>query len=133
MIELFEVAPQADEFCALRVAAGMSPKDVSAAALALPLSLYAVCLRDAQRLVGMGRVVGDGLHVQVTDIAVHPDYQGQGLSRTIMESIMRYIATLAPGTGVSLFADVDWLYQKFGFTVPTKSTGMYLTTWPTGG
>jgi len=42
---------------------------------------------------------------------------------------MEYIATLPTGTGVSLFADVDWLHQKFGFSVPTKSAGMYLTTW----
>ena len=130
MIELFEVAPHPEEFCALRVAAGLSPKDLTAAASALPLSLYAVCLRDGHRLVGMGRVVGDGLHVQVTDIAVHPDHQGRGLSRMIMESIMGYISTLPPSTGVSLFADVDWLYQKFGFTVPTESTGMYLTALP---
>ena len=56
-IEMFEVPPQAEEFCALRVAAGLSPKDETAAAIALQRSLYAVCLRDEQRLVGMGRVV----------------------------------------------------------------------------
>lgn len=126
MIEVTEVPPAPDEFCALRVAAGLSPRDLVAAETALPRSLHAVSVRDDGRLVGMGRVVGDGLHVQVVDIAVHPDYQGQGLSRLVLDSIMAYISSLPITSGVSLFADVDWLYQKYGFAEPQHSTGMFL-------
>ena len=100
--------------------------DPEAAVDALPKSLFAITLRDEGQLVGMGRVVGDGLHVQVVDIAVHPDAQGQGLSRIIMEAIMEFIDSLPPSTIVNLFADIDWLYQKFGFVVPEHTTGMSL-------
>lgn len=130
MIERFEQVPGVDEYCALRIATGLSAMDPVAAATALPRSLFAVCLRDGERLVGMGRVVGDGLHVQVTDIAVSPELQGRGLSRMVLDSVMAYIATLPRSTLVSLFADVDWLYQKYGFAPAEHSIGMFLYTWP---
>jgi len=131
--EVIEAVPDVDEFCDLRIAAGLSAMDRTAAAAALPRSLHAVTIRLDGRLVGMGRVVGDGLHVQVTDIAVHPDHQKRGLSRTVMESIVRYLHSLPASTIVTLFADVDWLYDKFGFAVPTASTGMMLRRDPAPG
>ncbi len=118
--------PAVDEYCDLRVATGLSAMDREAALAALPRSLHAVTIRDGERLVAMGRVVGDGLHVQVVDIAVAPDLQGNGLSRTVMEDIMAFIDTLPRSTIVNLFADIDWLYQKFGFVVPDHTTGMSL-------
>ena len=130
MTDVVLEAPAPGEYCALRVAAGLSPKDLAAAEVALPRSLHAVCLRDDGRLIAMGRVVGDGLHVQVVDIAVDPGHQGQGLSRLVMASIMGFLATLPRSTTVSLFADVDWLYGKFGFGEPESSTGMMLRDWP---
>ena len=118
--------PGVDEYCDLRIATGLSAMDRHAAVEALPRSLHAVTVRDGDRLVAMGRVVGDGLHVQVVDIAVAPDRQGEGLSRTVMENIMGFIETLPDSTIVNLFADIDWLYQKFGFVVPEHTTGMSL-------
>lgn len=118
--------PEVDEYCDLRIATGLSAMDRAAAHTALPRSLHAVTIRDRERLVAMGRVVGDGLHVQVVDIAVAPDRQGEGLSRTVMEDIMGFIDTLPRSTIVNLFADIDWLYQKFGFVVPEHTTGMSL-------
>ncbi len=120
-----EEIPSAEEYCQLRQVCGLSPKDVAAAQVALPRSLLAITVRNDKRLIGMGRVVGDGLHVQIVDIAVHPDFQKRGISRKILERIMEYINTRAPQcAGVSLFADVDWLYQKFGFQKPQNSLGM---------
>ena len=126
-ISLSETIPAVEEFCELRIAVGLSAMDPAAAVEALPRSLHAVTLRDgAGVLVAMGRVVGDGLHIQVVDIAVSPDAQGQGLSRLIMENIMAFVATLPDSTLVNLFADIDWLYQKFGFAIPEHTTGMTL-------
>ena len=125
-IKVIEEVPGAKEYCSLRVECGLSPKTVEAAEVGLPRSLFSVCLRDAEgSLVAMGRIVGDGLHVQVVDIAVSPKYHKQGLSRTIMEKIKNFIDTQIPKCAVaSLFADVDWLYQKFGFEHPKNSVGM---------
>jgi predicted GNAT family N-acyltransferase len=125
-VEIAAALPTVDEYCELRIITGLSAMDPVAAVEALPRSLHVVTLREDGRLVGMGRVVGDGLHVQVVDIAVHPDSQGQGLSRMIMDNIMEFIETLPRSTIVNLFADIDWLYQKFGFVVPEHTTGMSL-------
>lgn len=111
----------------MRIRCGLSAMDEAAAAAALPRSLFAVTIRDAGELVGMGRVVGDGLHVQVVDIAVTPDRQGSGLSRIVLDEIGRYLLDLPASTVISLFADVDWLYGKYGFTTPRQSAGMFLT------
>jgi len=125
-MQIEDKIPDPTEYCALRVASGLSAMSLDAAIFGLSKSLYAVTLRQDGRLIGMGRVVGDGLHVQVVDIAVDPEFQGKGLSRQIMERIMAFIDEKVPKCAVvSLFADVDWLYQKFGFVKPQKSQGMF--------
>lgn len=117
--------PTPEEYCGLRAATGLSPMTKDAAERGLPNSLYSVTVRSSEELVGMGRVVGDGLHVQVVDIAVLPAFQGRGISRIIMESIMGFIDRDVPRCAVvSLLADVDWLYHKFGFEKSRRSTGM---------
>lgn len=77
----------------------------------------------------MGRIVGDGRYnFEVVDIAVDPQYQGQGLGRQIMENIMAFLNRNAPeGSYISLVADVPELYEKFGFNkCSPKSEGVYL-------
>jgi GNAT superfamily N-acetyltransferase len=126
MVDVRHEIPAALEYCSLRVDSGLSPMDPDAAMEALPRSLFAVTVRDGGELIGMGRVVGDGLHVQVVDIAVHPSRQGEGLSRLVLDEIVRFLLDLPDRTVISLFADVDWLYDKYGFAVPSGSTGMFL-------
>lgn len=120
--------PTSSEYCHLRKITGLSPKTIEAADVGLPRSLYAITLRDGEQLIGMGRVIGDlGCHVQITDIAVHPDYQGQKLSKVIMDNIMNFVMKECHRCAfVNLFADVGYLYQKYGFVNSVKSQGMYL-------
>ena len=98
----------------------------------MPNSLYAVCVRSGDRLIGMGRVVGDdGLNFEIVDMAVHPEFQRQGLGLRIMHRLMTWLHDSAPDTAyVSLIADhgAPALYKKFGFemTAPV-SQGMALT------
>jgi len=125
-IEITETIPSPEEYCGMRKACGLSEKTLEAAKKGLPRSLYAVSLRSSGKLIGTGRIVGDGLHVQVVDIAVHPDFQKRGLSKQILQRIVAYAETQVPKCAVvSLFADVDWLYEKFGFGKPERSVGMF--------
>ena len=126
MVEVVREVPEALEYCALRVESGLSPMYLDVAKESLPRSLFAVTVRDGGRLIGMGRVVGDGLHVQVVDVAVHPSRQGEGLSRLVLDEIVRFLLGLPDRTIISLFADIDWLYGKYGFAAPAASTGMFL-------
>lgn len=128
-ISVIAKTPDPDTYLNLRAAGGLSPYEREAAEIGLKNSLYSVMLFDAAKPVGMGRLVGDrGLFVQVTDIVVHPDYQGRGLGQKIMAALVKHIETeLPPSIYVSLIADVpaNRLYEKFGFreTAPA-SLGM---------
>ncbi|WP_430389450.1 GNAT family N-acetyltransferase [Dyella sp. 20L07] len=123
--------PGDDEYRALRVAAGLSAMSAEGAALGLPASWCSVCARDGDKLIGMGRVVGDGgLFLFVVDIAVTPARQGEGLGRRIMQALMDEVRARAPArTMVALIADgtAYQLYEKFGFKlVAPGSQGMLL-------
>jgi ribosomal protein S18 acetylase RimI-like enzyme len=126
--------PEAQEYCQLRIDAGLSAKPLENAKLGLKNSLFGVCIRNADgTLIAMGRLVGDGgCFVQICDIAVNPKHQGKGLGRRVMEELMAIIADELPkGVWLNLFADgtANQLYQKFGFqeTAPA-SIGMALYT-----
>lgn len=120
--------PRPDEYCELRKLCGLSQMTLLAAQKALPNSLYVTTIRDGEKLIAMGRVIGDGgCHVQVVDIAVHPQYRKQGLSRLVMDSIVAFVNSQIPSCAVvNLFADIEYLYQKFGFYYPEKSKGMFM-------
>lgn len=84
-----EAVPTVEDYCQLRVLAGLSAKSQEAAARALPNTLYGVCAYQGNELVAMGRIVGDGgCHLQVCDIAVLPRLQGQGLGKEVMRRWM---------------------------------------------
>jgi GNAT superfamily N-acetyltransferase len=94
----------------------------------LPNTVVGVIVKHRDIVVGMGRVVGDGLFYQVVDIAVEPSHQGKGLGKAIVGNLMSALERQAPAEAhVSLLADGEAhrLYEQFGFsaTAPT-SIGM---------
>lgn len=124
-------APAPSEYLTLRRAAGLSKKTNKAAQLGLPNSLFAVCIRNNDDLIAMGRVIGDGgCNFEIVDVAVHPDFRRRGLGSRIMEALITYLRSNAPKSAyVSVVAHegAPALYHKFGFrpTFPT-SFGMSL-------
>jgi len=119
MPDFREQVPEAAEYVALRQLCGLTTGVASDAEGGLRASLYAITVRDGGRLIGMGRIVGDGgAFAQVTDIAVHPDWQRQGIAREVMTRLMAWCdANLPKGCFLSLIADppADKLYEQFGF------------------
>ncbi|TNJ67694.1 GNAT family N-acetyltransferase [Paenibacillus hemerocallicola] len=116
---LYEV-PDAKEYIALRIAAGMNAKDESVAKTALSHSIFSVIVRgEHSELIGMGRMIGDGAcFFQIVDIAVSPSHRDQELDKVIIGEIMDYLNQNAPeGADVILLTDVPaiGLYQKYGF------------------
>ena len=129
--DLVIATPGAREYAELRRVAGLGERSLEAAELGLPQSLFAVCVRDGDRLIGMGRVIGDGgCNYEIVDMAVHPDYQRQGMGKRIMEALMDWLRANAPKTAyVCLIADdhAPALYAQFGFEpVAPRSIGMAL-------
>ncbi|WP_256717912.1 GNAT family N-acetyltransferase [Shewanella sp. UCD-KL12] len=133
LIVIQEVA-QVDDFIRLREISGLTPRPRGAVVKGLPRSLYGVhikvCSPKAKlQTIAMGRVVGDGaLNFEIVDVAVDPEYQGQGLGREVMQQIMNYLDREAPeGAYITLMADVPALYEKFGFKLSRPaSEGMYI-------
>jgi ribosomal protein S18 acetylase RimI-like enzyme len=123
--------PAAEEYLALRVAAGLSAMSAEGAAAGLPASWCSVCVRAGGELIGMGRVVGDGgLFLFVVDIAVAPAWQGRGWGKRIMAALMEQVhARASARTMVGLIADgtAFRLYEQFGFKrVAPAAHGMLL-------
>ena len=58
---------------------------------ALTNSQFVVTAYDAEKLVGFGRIITDGvLHAMIYDMIVHPDYQGQGIGSQILERLIQW-------------------------------------------
>lgn len=72
-----------DEYVALRAAVGWASADESTITQALHNTLAWAIERDENgQLIGLARVVGDGLYALVVDVMVHPRAQGTGLGPT---------------------------------------------------
>ncbi|HDI3193302.1 TPA: GNAT family N-acetyltransferase [Vibrio cholerae] len=123
-IKFEEKVPSPKEFCDMRVKAGLSPKSLKAATIALPNSLYGISIRNGDELIAMGRVVGDGAcNFEVVDVAVDPSYQGRGLGRKVMEYIDSYLSSVAlDGSYVSMIADEPAFYEKLGYKLVSPSS-----------
>jgi ribosomal protein S18 acetylase RimI-like enzyme len=94
----------------------------------LKASLASVVAVDGDRVVGMGRLVGDGvMYFYIQDVAVDPDYRRRGIGQVIVEALLQHICDTAPGNAfVGLFATDDALplYERNGFT-RGDMTGMF--------
>lgn len=74
-----------------------------------------------QQLIGFGRAISDGVYqAAIYDVAVLPEFQGQGIGATIMREILQRVA----GCTVILYASPgkEVFYQKLGLR--KMKTGM---------
>lgn len=113
--------PEIKEYNELRVNSGKGRKiSEDMAYKALHGSLYVVSVyNDDDRLIGLGRVVGDGaVTFAVTDIMVDKEYQLHGVGDGIMDHIEEYIDSVSDEDSfVMLIARIpsDHLYLRHRF------------------
>ena len=92
-------------------------------------SSFVYSVFDKDNLVGMGRIVEDGVMCMFYDIVVNRDYQGKGIGKMIMNNLLAFTKD-KKFSSISLFADPDNkdflipFYNKFGFEI--FETGMRL-------
>ena len=128
-IQVVYGAPSADDYVSLRLRSGMGNKDLKRSEIALKNSLFIVALYDEEKLIGLGRVVGDGgITYVVSDIMVDKDYQRRGLAEQIMKAIDGYFEENAhEDSYICLIANhpADLLYNKHKFEyLPENKYGM---------
>ena len=52
-------------------------------------SKYKCFVFDGDKLIGSGRALADGLDCSyICDVAIHPDYQGKGLGKQLIQSLI---------------------------------------------
>jgi ribosomal protein S18 acetylase RimI-like enzyme len=111
--------PSVEEYSYLREIAGWGVPEKEAAAISIEKALFSVCIERQNEIVGMGRIVGDGvLYFYVQDIIIKPEFRGCGYSRLILDEIMTFLKRKARKFSfIGLFAekDVEGLYEKYGF------------------
>ncbi|MGI3186358.1 GNAT family N-acetyltransferase [Nioella aestuarii] len=131
-VTLSTTPPGITEFISMRAACGWGEISHDMARRALDQAVATVTAHDGDRLVGFGRVVGDGvLYFYVQDVIVAPSHRGQGIADAIVTRLLEEIAPLAgPGSTIGLMAakGVEPLYERFGFhRRPTDSLGAGMT------
>lgn len=83
-------------------------------------SLYTIAAVKDKQVVGMGRLVGDGIYYMVVDVVVHPACQKNGIGSMIMNMLIGYVEKETPSGGrssIQLIAEKqkEAFYEKMGF------------------
>ena len=126
--ELVDNALTAEDFIRLKMATGFIDRPLQQVDRALKNGLFNVSAVCDGRVVGMGRLVGDGaMYWYLQEIVVLPEYQGKGIGKAIVNRLLAHIkASALPGTqahvGLIAVQGKEAFYEQFGFT--SISTGM---------
>lgn len=120
-VEYLENGLTAEAFAGLRDQAGWRHIEARQAEKALKNTCFSIAAVDEGRVVGIGRLVGDGAMIwYIQDVIVAPDYRRSGIGTAIMQKLMDYVRREAmPGTSVSVglmaARGKEPFYEKFGF------------------
>lgn len=128
-IQLSYEVPTAKNYVSLRLRSGMGDKNLKRSQIALKNSLFTISLYDEEKLIGFGRVVGDGgITYVVSDIMVDREYQRKGYAEQIMKAIDKYLdKNTYDDSYICLIANqpADLLYLKHQFDyLPENKYGM---------
>ncbi len=124
---LLENQLKAEDFIRLKVSAGFRERATELVERALKNNLFDVVAVVNDEVIGMGRLVGDGvMYWYLQEIVVLPEYQGKGIGTAIVNRLLEYITEHTESgnfTSVGLTAaeGKDGFYERFGFN---KSNGM---------
>lgn len=122
--------PTADQFYNLFITTGWNDDYKLTSAelyLALQNSFYLVCAYHEEELIGLGRMLSDGIaHAVLFDVIVTPKYERNGIGSKIMKDLLAKCKDLKI-RDIQLFCAEGKIgfYKKFGFEPrPEKAPGM---------
>ena len=99
----------------------MVAHDYEVSKQALNNNVYSVSVYNNDKIIGYGRIIGDGIiYLYIHDTMVHPNYQGQGIGKQIMEKLVSKINEIKkenPYLRAYLGASLgkEEFYKKCGF------------------
>ena len=110
-----------EEFNYLYDSVGWGAYDREISSKALKNNIYSVSVYDNNKIIGYGRIIGDGyIFLYIQDIMVLPDYQKRHIGTEIMQKLLNKIEDIRkinPDVLVYLGASLgkEKFYERFGF------------------
>lgn len=128
--QILKRAPTLEEYIELCTIIGWKDfMNFEVAQKSLDQSIFGTVIQYQDKIVGMGRIIGDGaIYYYIQDIVVSPEHQNKGLGKLILETLMEYLSTHAPHKAfVGLFANegTQGFYRKHGFHAYDAMEGMF--------
>ena len=125
-----------EEYLEMRKKAGWVEFPVEEARVCVQNAYLVLCVRDEEKAIGIVRLLWDGGYVAfLSDLIVDPDYQGRGIGRELVETVIRRIRNeLKPGYKVKLTLNSsigkEPFYEKYGFRArPNEDAGAAMDQW----
>ncbi len=130
MIKFSEDRLSVAEYLELRESVGWKKLTERQAELALENCIYCISAYDEGKLIGMGRIVGDGAVIcYIQDLIVLPEYHGKGVGSALIKYLKQYVTNLSADGEEMMLALMcakgrEGFYIKNGFTArPTENLG----------
>jgi len=114
-----------EELCELYEIAPLGIKVIDDLKLSFSNSMFKVFIFDNGNLVGVGRALADGKDCSyICDIAVHPEYQGIGLGKKIVQNL---IEQSQGHKKIILYANSgkEGFYYKLGFKMMKTAMAIF--------
>ena len=121
MISIKENVNSIEEFNYLYDAVGWGSYDEKVSEKALANTMYSVSVYDDDKIIGYGRIIGDGIcFLYIHDVMVIPKYQNKKIGSQIMNKLLEKVNQIKienPYVRVYLGASKgkEKFYKKFGF------------------
>lgn len=121
MISIKENVNSVEEFNYLYDAVGWGSYDKKISKKALENTMYSVSIYDDDKIIGYGRIIGDGIcFLYIHDVMVDPKYQNKKIGSQIMNKLLEKIKQTKlenPYVRVYLGASKgkEKFYERFGF------------------
>ena len=121
MISIKENVNSVEEFNYLYDAVGWGSYDEKVSEKALANTMYSVSVYDDDKIIGYGRIIGDGIcFLYIQDVMVIPKYQNKKIGSQIMNKLLEKINQKKlenPYVRVYLGASKgkEKFYERFGF------------------
>jgi GNAT superfamily N-acetyltransferase len=125
-----------EEYMELRRRVGWCEFPLEEAQAGIDNSYMIKCARDEEKAIGVVRLLWDGGYIAfLSDVIVDPDYQGQGIGKKLVESVIQRVkADMKPGYKVKMCLMAakgkEPFYEKFGFSErPNENLGAGMDQW----
>jgi ribosomal protein S18 acetylase RimI-like enzyme len=92
-------------------------------AVAIANSKPVVSVWDGDRLIGFARATSDGIYrASIWDVAIHSDYQGAGLGRKLVETVLMHPHVNRVERVYLMTTNQQHFYERIGFECNSTTT-----------